>query len=92
MNPHFRKGNKAKHGSGHLWVLADIDEEDDLTITKVINKTELVQTLKPRSNEYISKLLSPYTGYLSTECGFCRPWCPDGMHIAYHIVTYLFRI
>ena len=35
MNPHFRKGNKAKHGSGHLWVLADIDEEDDLTITKV---------------------------------------------------------
>ena len=35
MNPHFRKGNKAKHGSGHLWVLADIDEEDD--ITKVQN-------------------------------------------------------
>ena len=33
MNPHFRKGNKAKHGSGHLWVLADLDDqEDDLTI------------------------------------------------------------
>ena len=31
MNPHFRKGNKAKHGSGHLWVLADIDEEEDIT-------------------------------------------------------------
>ena len=27
MNPHFRKGNKAKHGSGHLWVLADYDTE-----------------------------------------------------------------
>ena len=34
MNPHFRKGNKAKHGSGHLWVLADIDEEDDITKVK----------------------------------------------------------
>ena len=29
MNPHFRKGNKAKHGSGHLWVLADLDNPDE---------------------------------------------------------------
>ena len=29
MNPHFRKGSKAKHGSGHLWVLADYDTEAD---------------------------------------------------------------
>ena len=27
MNPHFRKGDKSKHGAGHLWVLADYDEE-----------------------------------------------------------------
>ena len=27
MNPHFRKGDKSKHGAGHLWVLADFDEE-----------------------------------------------------------------
>ena len=27
------------------------------------------------------------TGYLTTECGFCRPWCAKGMH-----VTYFFRI
>ena len=35
MNPHFRKGNKAKHGSGHLWVLADLDDldqDDGMTI------------------------------------------------------------
>ena len=30
MNPHFRKGGKAKQGSGHLWVLADYDKEDQL--------------------------------------------------------------
>ena len=28
MNPHFRKGNKSKHGAGHLWVLADFEEQD----------------------------------------------------------------
>ena len=27
MNPHFRKGDKSKHGAGHLWVLADYDSE-----------------------------------------------------------------
>merc|ERR1719232_1175030 len=38
MNPHFRKGNKAKHGSGHLWVLADIEEADQ----QVVNATSSV--------------------------------------------------
>ena len=28
-----------------------------------------------------------HTGYLSTECGFFRPWCAKTMHI-----TYFFRI
>eukprot|EP00094_Tigriopus_californicus_P009071 TCALIF_08744-PA protein Name:"Similar to slp1 Fork head domain transcription factor slp1 (Drosophila melanogaster)" AED:0.16 eAED:0.16 QI:0/0.66/0.42/0.85/1/1/7/97/377 len=27
MNPHFRKGDKSKHGAGHLWVLADYEED-----------------------------------------------------------------
>ena len=31
--------------------------------------------------------ISLYTGYLTTECGFCRPWCARGMP-----VTYFFRI
>ena len=31
MNPHFRKGGKAKQGSGHLWVLADYDKEEQLS-------------------------------------------------------------
>ena len=31
MNPHFRKGGKAKQGSGHLWVLADYDKEESLS-------------------------------------------------------------
>ena len=31
MNPHFRKGGKAKQGSGHLWVLADYDKEDQIS-------------------------------------------------------------
>jgi len=37
MNPHFRKGNKSKHGAGHLWVLADfddMDQDDGLQVTK----------------------------------------------------------
>lgn len=38
MNPHFRKGNKAKHGSGHLWVLADIEE--DQTVQKIIQEVQ----------------------------------------------------
>jgi hypothetical protein len=40
MNPHFRKGNKAKHGSGHLWVLADIDDmsDMDMDLTKDLTK------------------------------------------------------
>ena len=29
MNPHFRKGGKSKHGAGHLWVMADYEEEED---------------------------------------------------------------
>ena len=28
MNPHFRKGDKSKHGAGHLWVMADYDDSD----------------------------------------------------------------
>ncbi len=28
MNPHFRKGDKSKHGAGHLWVMADYDDEE----------------------------------------------------------------
>ena len=26
MNPNFRKGGRAKQGSGHVWVLADLGE------------------------------------------------------------------
>ena len=40
MNPHFRKGNKAKHGSGHLWVLADIEEADQ----QIVPQATPVQT------------------------------------------------
>ncbi len=29
MNPHFRKGDKSKHGAGHLWVMADYDDEGE---------------------------------------------------------------
>ena len=37
MNPHFRKGGKAKQGSGHLWVLADYDKEDQLSHVQAQN-------------------------------------------------------
>ena len=43
MNPHFRKGNKSKHGAGHLWVLADfddMDQDDGLQVTKPLFKNE----------------------------------------------------
>ena len=26
MNPNFRKGGRAKQGSGHVWILADLGE------------------------------------------------------------------
>ena len=27
------------------------------------------------------------TGYLTTECGFCRPWCANTMHVTYFFHT-----
>ena len=35
MNPHFRKGGKAKQGSGHLWVLADYDKEGQISHSQI---------------------------------------------------------
>ena len=26
---------------------------------------------------------NPATGYLTTDCAFCRPWCAKGMHVTY---------
>ena len=34
----FRKGNKSKHGAGHLWVLADFEEHDQDDGLTVRNK------------------------------------------------------
>ena len=51
MNPHFRKGNKSKHGAGHLWVLADfddMDQDDGLQVTTPlfkIRRTECIYRL-----------------------------------------------
>ena len=46
MNPHFRKGNKAKHGSGHLWVLADIEEADQQVLPQATPVQPTVQIPK----------------------------------------------
>ena len=45
MNPHFRKGNKAKHGSGHLWVLADYDAEAETQPEEPRVVSDLVPTV-----------------------------------------------
>ena len=53
MNPHFRKGGKAKQGSGHLWVLADYDKEDQLPHVSVQHQDQHHQPEQPnisRSN------------------------------------------
>lgn len=30
INPHFRKGNKAPQGAGHLWIISTRDSEANL--------------------------------------------------------------
>ena len=48
MNPHFRKGGKAKQGSGHLWVLADYDKEDQLSHVSVQHQSLQNQPEQPK--------------------------------------------
>ena len=48
MNPHFRKGSKAKHGSGHLWVLADYDTEADEAGKQSEPNVQPVQQINPQ--------------------------------------------
>ena len=48
MNPHFRKGGKAKQGSGHLWVLADYDKEDQLSHVSVQHQSQQNQPEQPK--------------------------------------------
>ena len=49
MNPHFRKGDKSKHGAGHLWVLADYDEAAEAAAAEAGGHTAGQGALKLRT-------------------------------------------
>ena len=51
------------------------------------NRSSHKRMLQHRIHENNNQVCIVYTGYLTTEWGFCRPWCAKGMH-----VTYFFRI
>lgn len=38
INPHFRKGNKAPQGAGHLWIISTRDSEANLLAWEHVNK------------------------------------------------------
>ena len=65
MNPHFRKGNKAKHGSGHLWVLADIEE--DQTVQRIIQEVQNSSTSTPVQQPQAARQQVAMTASASTE-------------------------
>ena len=52
MNPHFRKGGKAKQGSGHLWVLADYDKEESTSTTDGTIKSTEKKKIENRKSFY----------------------------------------
>ena len=56
MNPHFRKGGKAKQGSGHLWVLADYDKEDQLSHVHVPQQNQHQQEQPNTSHSNVNQL------------------------------------
>ena len=68
MNPHFRKGGKAKQGSGHLWVLADYDKEESLSQIQP-------QTIRQQDHSIISNGESHVNtvSLSSTVAGMKRP-------------------
>lgn len=37
INPHFRKGNKAPQGAGHLWIISSRDSEANLLAWEHVN-------------------------------------------------------
>lgn len=37
INPHFRKGNKAPQGAGHLWIISTRDSEANLLAWEHVN-------------------------------------------------------
>ena len=56
MNPHFRKGGKAKQGSGHLWVLADYDKEDQLSHVHVQNTPHNEHMIAPQNGNQVNNI------------------------------------
>lgn len=39
INPHFRKGNKAPQGAGHLWIISTRDSEANLLAWEHVSST-----------------------------------------------------
>ena len=56
MNPHFRKGGKAKQGSGHLWVLADYDKEDQISHVQVQHTNHNEQRIVPQNGNQVNNI------------------------------------
>lgn len=48
INPHFRKGNKAPQGAGHLWIISTRDSEANLLAWEHVS----VSNYKRNSSRY----------------------------------------
>ncbi len=63
MNPHFRKGDKSKHGAGHLWVMADYDGDQEAGA----KSSEFRQVAAPATVTFLFSLLGDITSLLLSE-------------------------
>ena len=68
MNPHFRKGGKAKQGSGHLWVLADYDKEESLSQIQTQTTRQQDHSIIPNGENHVNTV-----SLSSTVAGMKRP-------------------
>ena len=66
MNPHFRKGGKAKQGSGHLWVLADYDKEDQFSHLQTQSIPHNENRVTPHNENQVNHI-NPNTSLNVTE-------------------------
>ena len=62
----------------------DLPEDDEKPLSGIIKpKLIKIKKKKVRLRLIFQTKFIFYTGYLTTECGFCRPWCAKGMHVTH---------
>lgn len=54
INPHFRKGNKAPQGAGHLWTISSRDSDTNILAWEHVNISKRYKKIK--FIKYFSKI------------------------------------